>query len=369
VVAAKVAFDLERTSFRGIGLMCGTSRDGIDIADVSFSYVDRWEFCLHAAEAVSLSDELLASLKSSMDLNARDYLLLDHQVGEYFGLAVKGFINRNKSEATYVASHGITTFHQPEVGLTHQLGSGAKMSTIIPLPVVTEFRSQDVALGGEGAPLVPYCDAQLFSTYEATLNLGGFANISLLKAKKTGVLGFDICPANRLLDTLVNRIGLQYDNKGELAKSGKIIPELLTKMDALPYYLEEGPKSLGEEWFEKNMLSLIIPNHYPVEDLLHTSVIHISTQVAKHLDFKGKCLVTGGGALNDYLIQQIQLKSQTEIIIPSNELIQFKEAICFAFLGGLRMIGVINTNKWVTGARTEVSAGAVYLPPSRGVRE
>lgn len=368
-MAAKVAFDLKRTSFRGIGLMCGTSRDGLDVADVSFTFDNTWHFELHAAESVSLPEELFDALKDAMNLNAKDYMLLDHKVGRFFGEAVNTFIKKYSSEASFVSSHGITTFHQPNLGLSHQLGSGAVMSSIIPLPIITEFRTQDVSLGGQGAPLVPFCDAQLFSSYRATLNLGGFANISLLKALPKDVVGFDICPANRLLDSIVSQIGLRYDDKGEIAKSGKIIPELLVKMDALPFYQAEGPKSLGEEWFEEHILSLIRSSPYTLEDLLHTGVTHITNQLAKHLNFNGKCLVTGGGALNDFLISQIQKKSKAEIVIPNHELINFKEAICFAFLGGLRLKGLINTNSTVTGARTEISAGAVYLPPLTGLRE
>ena len=229
--------------------------------------------------------------------------------------------------------------------------------------MVCDFRTQDVALGGQGAPLVPIGDMMLFGKNSACLNLGGFSNISLFKNGK--VLAYDICAVNTVLNPLSNRMDLPYDDLGRVAQRGKEIPLCLKELDKIEFYTQTPPKSLGIEWVQKNVTEIIDKyNKHKTEDLLHTYTLHISTQIAKKLPEEGTVLLSGGGAYNTFLVNEIQKKSTAEIIVPSNKIIDFKEALIFAFLGLLRWQGSVNCLASVTGAKRDHSSGKVFKPKS-----
>lgn len=341
--------------------MCGTSRDGLDVAEVIIHEENgRFSFELIATNCYDLTTGLNHKLKEASSLNALDLALLDREVGIFMADCVNHFREYHKLKPTFIASHGITLFHQPGLGMTFQLGHGGVLAAKTGLRVINDFRSQDVALGGQGAPLVPLCDQLLFSEYDFTLNLGGFANISVLGEP---TIGFDIGPCNFLLNHICEISELDYDAGGKIAKGGTIDKAFFDCLNSAKYFDRAPPKSMGEEWFNQHHLMLLEQfGHLSLENKLRTAVEHISFQISKTLCHKGVCLVSGGGAHNDFLISRIKSLSKTTIEKPPKNIIDFKEAICFTLLGCLRLQNRNNTESSVTGASKSCSAGAVYLP-------
>jgi anhydro-N-acetylmuramic acid kinase len=257
-----------------------------------------------------------------------------------------------------LSSHGHTVFHNPKDGYSVQIGSGAVLAAQTNLPVVCDLRSLDIAYGGQGAPLVPLVDSILFSEYTACLNLGGFANISILPK------AWDIGVCNNLLNMLAREKGVEYDAEGSIAKSGEIIGDLLEKMLSISYHRLPPPKSLGVEWMHKELCPLLekVANH-PLEDRMRTAVEYIAISIINDCPKTGKILVTGGGVFNSYLIQRLnELADGVEFYLPESDIINGKEAFAFAFLGLLRWLGKPNVLKSTTGASKESSGGAVWLP-------
>ena len=349
-----------------IGLMSGTSLDGLDLCACEFiNNHNSIDFRIIHAETISYSEEWRNRLNNATQLSGEDLTKLHYQLGDYFGITTSDFIQRNSLKPTLISSHGHTIFHQPQNGFTLQIGSGANIAAITGIDTVCDFRSKDVALGGQGAPLVPIGDQYLFSKYEACLNLGGIANISFYQEEKR--IAFDICPVNMSLNYYAEKLNLNYDNKGQIAASGKVIEELLTDLNRLSFYSEKGPKSLGKEWFEKYFLPVITEfeqqNNSSIADILSTLIEHISIQhsdIFSKANIKGPVLVTGGGALNDFLITRIISNTTTEIHIPDSDVINYKEALIFAFLGWLYCEDKTNTLSSATGAKKDSIGGALY---------
>ncbi len=341
--------------------MCGTSQDGLDLADVSFTLHSEpgWTYDLHHGKTYSLPPELQSRLKEAQEASALELAKLDVAFGAFSADIVTSYLRKTGSTASFIGSHGVTIFHQPDAGFTTQIGSGATIAAASGLQTVSDFRQQDVSKGGQGAPLVPSCDAHLFSQYARTLNLGGFANVSILEG---AIRGFDIGPCNLLLNHLANERGLAYDANGALARSGVVDPSFLDALNTLPYYQGE-PSSLGAEW----VLSEVIPTmakftFLPLPDRLCTVSHHIAQRISKHLPDAENVLVTGGGAHNAFLVHLIRTESRCEVVVPNTALIDMKEAICFAFLGLKRILGEANIYSSSTGSERDSCAGALYLP-------
>ena len=352
-------------SYFMIGCMSGTSLDGIDLAYVKFTKNNDWKFQILSSETVNYDLNWKKKLSEAINLTPYDLKKLDIEYTNFLGTIIKDFIDKKKIEILdAVASHGHTIFHQPEKHLTFQIGNLSDLSYQIGFPVVCDFRTQDVALGGQGAPLVPIGDMMLFGKNSACLNLGGFSNISLFKNGK--VLAYDICAVNTVLNPLSNRMDLPYDDLGRVAQRGKEIPLCLKELDKIEFYTQTPPKSLGIEWVQKNVTEIIDKyNKHKTEDLLHTYTLHISTQIAKKLPEEGTVLLSGGGAYNTFLVNEIQKKSNVKIIVPSEKIIDFKEALIFAFLGLLKLHGSINCLASVTGAIRDHSSGKIFKPKSK----
>ena len=345
-----------------LGLMSGTSLDGLDLALCSFELVSGgYSYKIIAAKTVEYSALWKKRLTEVKNASAEDFFALDAAYGKYLAEEVNTFLRAADTKANLIASHGHTVFHQPKSGFTTQLGSGATLAAQTGITTVCDFRSVDVALGGQGAPLVPIGDKLLFGNYQACLNIGGIANISFDDSKGERV-AYDLCEANMLLNLLAERSGRPYDKGGEIARSGKIDQALLNSLNKLDYYKQKGAKSIGREWFEKNIEPLLSKS-MAVNDLLTTGTEHIATIIAGELNsLKIKdLLVTGGGAFNTFLIEQLQSKTTCEIVIPKEEIVNFKEALIFAFLGYLRVNQKINTLRSVTGAHRDSIGGAIYL--------
>ena len=337
--------------------MSGTSLDGIDLAICRFS--DAYSFDLVHFNTIEYDDAWRKRLQFAHHLSGIELRLLEIDYSRYNAKIVSDFLKKTQINVDFIACHGHTIFHQPEKRMTYQMMDGSILAALLGITTVCDFRSGDVALGGQGAPLVPIGDALLFSEFEVCLNLGGFANMSFKQGEER--LAYDISPANLLLNELANREGLDYDKNGDLARSGKIIMPLLAQLNALEYYAGPSPKSLGREWLEEKIFPLLKQGR--TEDLLATAVAHISDQVGIALNQsadEGKVLISGGGAHNTFLIDCISQKTHLKIVIPRKDIIDAKEAMVFALLGKLRLDGKTNILASVTGASRDSCGGAVY---------
>lgn len=350
-----------------IGLMSGTSLDGLDIALVRLICQENntWTYELVQAETFSYQPELIEKLSISTQLTAIQLFKLDKELGKNIGEFVNIFIQKHKIEKNtidYIASHGHTVYHQPENGFTVQIGCGTTIAAISGIKVINDFRTKDVIHGGQGAPLVPIGDFELFnSEAESFLNIGGISNISFKKNGK--IVAFDCSPGNLPLNKLAQNKGLNYDKDGILAKSGEINFFLLDLLNNLPYYSENGPKSLGTEWLESEFYPLVKFDR-DIENNLRTIIEHEAIQISNILNKNElkSVFVTGGGALNNFLIERIAHYFEGEIILPERKIIEFKEAIVFAFLGALYAENIPNCIKDVTGADQNVCGGVLHLP-------
>lgn len=347
--------------YRVIGLMSGTSLDGLDIAYCEFTYKSgKWGYTMGAAETIPYGGDMLNALKTAYTIPANELLQLHNEYGKYLGSAVKKFIKKHKlKDVDFVSSHGHTIFHQPDKGYTFQLGAGSSLAAAVGLPVVSDFRSGDVALGGQGAPLVPIGDELLFADYAQCLNLGGFANVSYKQRAKR--IAFDIAPVNIVLNALVAERGKNYDDEGQMARLGKVHEALLVELNALDFFSKIHPKSLGREWLEEEYLPLLNKHSISLEDKLRTVCENVAQQIGKALNGgpKGKVLITGGGAFNIFMIELITQKTDGVCVIPDRNLVEYKEALVFAFLGVLRMRNEVNCLSSVTGASRDSVGGVV----------
>ena len=343
-----------------IGVMSGTSLDGVDLVYVSFHLNEKWEFKIKLAETISYSDYWYNRLKGLVNKNKEELEVIDIDYTKYLAGIIANFISKNEiTPIDFICSHGHTALHQPENKLTLQIGNLPILSRLLNKTVVCDFRVQDVELGGQGAPLVPIGDDLLFNDYDFCINLGGFANLS---ASINGSrIAYDICPVNIVLNKYVEKLNLKYDDKGVLASQGLINHQLLSKLDALPFYEKTYPKSLGLEWVNSSVFPLIASFQLETTSILRTVVAHISNQIAKEINKKEKAsvLVSGGGTYNTFLMNEIRKITPNKIIIPSNEIIEYKEALIFGFLGVLKYRNEINVLASVTGAKTNHSSGKI----------
>jgi len=349
--------------YRVIGIMSGTSLDGVDLAYCEFEENgDSHTFIIGACETVEYPDSWLSALKTLPAASALEYAETHTRYGHYLGELARNFVHRHSLEVDFVSSHGHTIFHDPAKHFTAQIGEGAALAATCGLPVVCDFRTGDVAAGGQGAPLVPIGDQYLFPIYDYCLNLGGFANISM--QVKDQRLAFDISPANIILNYFAAQKGKLFDKNGEIASQGKTDDNLLQTLNNLGYYHIDPPKSLGREWIEKEILPLLRLFNISTEDAARTFCEHIAMQVAAVLDNNPakRMLITGGGAYNKFLIQRIEAHTKVQLVIPDHNIVNYKEALIFAYLGLLRMQQKPNCLSSVTGADHNVAGGAVYLP-------
>lgn len=344
-----------------VGLMSGTSLDGLDITACLFEETESgWKYDIKEAETVEYSPEWSEKLRTAHLLSGNDLTRLDRDYGKLLGQQVKNFMEKYSIGASLIASHGHTVFHCPDKGYTLQIGHGAAIAAETGFPVVADFRSSDVALGGQGAPLVPIGDKLLFGEFGACLNLGGFANISFDDngQRKAG----DICPVNIVLNYLSSKLGCSFDRNGDLGRQGEINHSLLDSLNKLDFYEKPLPRSLGREWFEDFILPLFAKYSDSTYNHLRTFYEHIAIQMARSVPNDSKILVTGGGAFNGFLMERLLSYSESEWIVPSDKIVKYKEALIFAFMGLLRIKGQTNCLKSVTGALRNSCCGAVYLP-------
>ena len=349
--------------FKVIGLMSGSSLDGIDIAYVNFSHDNKkWFFQIIEAGNIPYTEEWKNKLSEAFNKNEAELKELDIEYGKYLGTVTKKFIKKYELDPKLIASHGHTIFHVPEKSYTLQIGNGQEIANATGIMTINDFRTEDVKKGGQGAPLVPIGDKYLFAEFPICLNIGGIANVSYdINGQR---IAYDICMANQMLNYLANKLGYDYDNNGNFARQGNVNHKLLDILNDNSYYEQNAPKSLGREFFEKYQHKIIDNSTLSVKDLLATATEHIAYQIVKATDSleKSKMLITGGGAKNNYLIERIRKMSKHEIVIPDTMIIDYKEALIFAFLGTLKMEGKINVLSSVTGATSDSSSGNICLP-------
>jgi anhydro-N-acetylmuramic acid kinase len=365
-----------------IGLMSGSSLDGLDVAFVEFSETaGKWDYKITCAACIQYEDGWIEKLKNAVNFTALDYELLHAEYGRFLGERINEFINEFHLDhkVNLIASHGHTTFHLPAQKMTHQLGDGAAIAAITGLPVISDLRSLDVALGGQGAPIVPMGEKLLFPAYHYFLNIGGIANLSIhskitnnedLYSAQDEIIAFDICAANRVLNMLSYEKGFQYDADGNLAAQGKVNPDLLNRLNRLEYYTLAYPKALANSFGTDIVFPVIKEFQLSVEDALATYVEHISMQVKNSLmPFfdNGKMqslMITGGGAFNKFLIKKMAeylSEINFEISIPEDEVVNYKEALIMALLGTLRWREQYTVLSSVTGASRNSIGGALWL--------
>lgn len=344
-----------------IGVMSGTSLDGVDLVYVQFDEINYRDFQILHSQTIGYSNEWKQLLKNAIHKTEQELKDLDILYGKFLGEIINKFIFNYKIDTIdFIASHGHTILHQPKKGITLQIGNGAIIAKITTTKVVCDFRSQDVQLGGQGAPLVPIGDELLFSDYDFCLNLGGFSNISFKKDEQR--IAFDICPVNIVLNHYANKLGLEYDESGKIASKGEINYQLLQALNELSFYEKQHPKSLGLEWVQEYIFPLVDKLEINLPIILRTFVEHIAIQIGKVIYNNNKVLVTGGGAFNTFLMDRIQFHAKNKINLPSSKLIHFKEALLFAFLGLLKMKHKVNCLKSVTGAKKDHSSGVIFIP-------
>lgn len=342
-----------------IGLMSGSSLDGVDLALVNFNYENgKYEFNILRTNTLPYSDKWEQKLSEAFHQKPEDLTDLDKEYGEYLGKQVLQFMQEDNVTPDFVASHGHTIFHKPEQHYTLQIGDGQELAKSCGVTVINDFRTEDVLKGGQGAPLVPIGDKLLFSDYEVCLNIGGIANVSY--DENGDRIAYDICIANQALNYLANQEGLKYDEDGLLARSGKIEGSLLEKLNTHSFFRQKAPKSLGREFFETEQKKLL--KDLRTNDLLATFTEHIAIQIGKSLSHlpEGKLLITGGGALNKHLVERIQHHTKHHIVIPDRQIVEYKEALIFAFLGLLKLEGKANLLSSVTGAASDSCSGRIW---------
>lgn len=350
---------MKKNEYHVVGVMSGTSLDGIDLVEVKFILDDTWQFEIICAETVAYPNIWHEKLKGLVTCSLEELKSIDADYTGFLAEVIKTFITKNKIRTIdAVCSHGHTALHRPENKLTYQIGNLPIISELLNETVVCDFRVADVELGGQGAPLVPIGDKLLFSEYDFCLNLGGFANISTEINNER--IAYDICPVNIVLNKYAQNLGLNYDDGGNIAASGMYLSHLGDSLNKLEFYKEAPPKSLGLEWVNTNVFPLIEASKGSDKDVLRTYSDHIAEQISNVIKPNAKILVTGGGAYNDYIISKIKKASKAEIIIPNPNLVEFKEALIFGLLGVLKLRDEVNCLQSVTGASKNHSSGIIY---------
>ncbi len=358
-----ISFMYPEEKYTVLGVMSGTSLDGLDLVITDLIKSDRgWEYHIYKADTVPYRVPVKKMLKEAYHCSGRRLTEIDAVFGQYIGEQAKLFIDASGISIDFISSHGHTVFHEPQKKYTLQIGSGARIAATTGYKTVCNFRNLDVALGGQGAPLVPIGDELLFENYKACLNIGGFANVSY-QNNDGHRIAFDICAANFILNKLSQRLEMDYDEGGKIAAGGKRIVKLASDLNNTDYYDLSPPKSLGQEWVDLIIIPILGKfKQEPVRDLLYTYTEHIAFQISRILNNigDGVVLVTGGGAHNLFLIEKIREYSKPKLKVPEFVLINYKEALIFALLGTLRIRNEINCLGSVTGACKNNSGGTIY---------
>ncbi len=348
------------TNYKVIGIMSGTSVDGLDIAHCTFKKEKNWSYRIDNATTIKYPKKIKETLLKAYKLNGYELIKLDHFLGDFIGEKTKKFIRINNLNPEIISCHGHTIFHNLQDKISFQIGNANRLFSKLKIPIINNFRELDVIFNGQGAPLVPIGEKLLFYEYKYFVNIGGILNLTIINNKK--IIAYDIVPSNIILNNLSNKLNYEYDNKGILAKKGKIIPKVFKQLNSLSYYKKLSPKSLGIEWVKKNIYPIIDNPKYDLIDIINTYTQHIAYQLAKNIKTKeNNILVTGGGTYNNFLMEKINFydNQRNNWKIPNDILINYKEALIFAFIGLLRKFKQKNILKSVTGSSINLSSGNI----------
>ncbi len=359
--------------YKVLGLMSGSSADGLDIIFVELDENrGNWSYIIKAGDCIFYDKEWREKLITAKALDAYNYMLLHIAYAKFIAVSINNFISKNnlQHQVQLIATHGHTVFHAPENNMTAQLGDGATIAALTGINVVSDLRNMDVALNGQGAPIVPLGEKLIFYGYNFYLNIGGIANVSFQSEKN--FIAFDVCAANSILNRLANLYDNDFDEDGKSAATGTINQHLLNNLNALDYYKQSFPKSLSNNFTTDVVYPLIQSFQLQPNDALRTYVEHIAFQIQQSVkqlikdqpQANYKMLVTGGGALNIFLIEVLKpmlAAINVEIIIPETNIIKFKEALIMALLGVLRWREENTVLASVTGASRNSIGGAVWI--------
>jgi len=365
--------DSSKGIYHAIGVMSGSSLDGLDIALCKLEIQNgNWHHEIIAAECLPFSAEWKNKLRDAVSLSGKDLWQMHASFGKYIGESVHRFVTHNNFQQNIdcITSHGHTVFHFPEDGFTTQIGDGAAIAAASGITTVCDLRAADVAHGGTGAPIVPIADKLLFSDYDFCLNLGGIANISAKKVDK--ILAFDVCPCNQLLNYFAQQLNKDFDENGALAASGNTDEEKLKQLLANSFHQLSFPKSLDNSFSKINALPILESIEGSTQDKLRTAVEYVAIQLAKEFETvasqlsidlnDSKVLVTGGGAFNQFMIDRLKASTNIQVVIPDDATVKYKEALAMALIGVLRLRGEVNVFSSVTSAKKDTVNGAIYLP-------
>lgn len=357
--------------YKVIGLMSGSSLDGLDIV---FTHLEEsrgvWKFEIKNCDCIPYNEEWQNALKTAKNQSVSNYLLLHTRYGKYLAECVNAFIEKHliHHQVDFIATHGHTVFHDPVNYTSVQIGCGATLAAHTQLPVISDLRAMDVALGGQGAPIVPIGDKLLFPEYDYLLNIGGIVNITIKRAET--LYAFDVCTGNQALNTLAQRAGKEMDKNGAMAGRGKLLGGIFDTLNAQDYFHRHAPKSLSNEAAQELIFPILMESEHDTNDLLHTVVKHIAEQVSNTIiqsgseDAAGNMLVTGGGAFNRFLVEEISEKLQPlgiNITVPDETVVKYKEALVMALIGALRWREEANVLASVTGASYDSIGGALWM--------
>jgi anhydro-N-acetylmuramic acid kinase len=357
-----------------IGLMSGTSLDGADAALVEFS--DNAAIKLLANHSLPYPDNLrqeLIALHHSGENELERTAILGNQLATLYAEVVQGLLNKTQTPPQNIQAigcHGQTIRHRPELGFTLQIGNAALLAELTEITVVADFRSRDIAAGGQGAPLVPAFHQAAFAHPQhnrVIINIGGIANLSYLPSQQE-VLGFDSGPGNMLMDVWAEQhLQQRYDVSGRWAMTGKLIPELLQRLLSEPYFALSAPKSTGRDLFNLAWLQSFLPASYQAADiqrtLLELTAISIADAVNSHCPGYDEIYLCGGGAHNDALVQCLQHKLHPVKIGMTDDLsihVNWVEAAAFAWLAKQTLNQETGNLPLVTGAQGKRVLGAIY---------
>ncbi|MFC7356591.1 anhydro-N-acetylmuramic acid kinase [Jejudonia soesokkakensis] len=352
---------MSQKNYHVIGVMSGTSLDGIDIAECFFSVSENseWTFKIGSATTIPYSESWKTRLQHAITFSEAELESLNNEYTLYLSEVLKKFMDTHSmKQLDAICSHGHTILHQPQKGITWQIGNLPQLAENVQQTLVCDFRVQDVQLGGQGAPLVPVGDKLLFGTYDYCLNLGGFANCSF---EKSGIrIAYDICPVNIVLNFYAEKLGVPYDDGGNIARKASVDKKLLQQLNKLQFYKKSAPKSLGLEWVRTHIFSTLEASSISSEEKIATFTEHIAMQLAMQFEEQSSVFITGGGAYNNFLIERLQFYKDVDIVIPSSEIIEYKEALIFGLLGVLKLRNEINCLASVTGAQRDHSSGVIF---------
>ncbi|SKB59207.1 anhydro-N-acetylmuramic acid kinase [Salegentibacter holothuriorum] len=352
---------MKKVDYKVIGVMSGTSLDGIDLVYVNFDFKKSWNYKILEAETVPYPLNWQETLAEAINYSEEHLGELNKKYTNFLAGIISRFIETHQiKDIDVICSHGHTIKHEPENNYTLQIGNLPEISYLSGQTVICDFRVQDVMLGGQGAPLVPIGDQLLFSDYKYCANLGGFANISTDRNGQR--LAYDICAVNTVLNYYSKKLGKEFDEGGKLAATGELNETLLEELSKLSFYAQQPPKSLGIEWVKSTVFPILKKYEDIIPDILYTYTLHVAQQIAKSLDDnpESKVLMTGGGTFNNFLMRLLKSESNCHFTIPSEEIINYKEALIFGLLGVLKLRDEVNVLKSVTGAKKDHSSGVIY---------